>query len=204
MMKTAFYDGITEFIFVENQPQKADVIFLPGGAYPEAALYAARLYQECYAPLVLPSGKCSIMKGYFELSPQEAEKTPYAADGCRTEWEYLSRILQHSGVPRRAILREDRATYTYENAIYSRAALDAAGITVKKAILCCQAFHARRALMYYQEQFPETEILVCPIVTRGISRTTWMRTKAGIDIVLGEVERCGGQFHEILRRYADD
>ena len=37
MMKTAFYDGITEFIFVENQPQKADVIFLPGGAYPEAA-----------------------------------------------------------------------------------------------------------------------------------------------------------------------
>ena len=42
-MKTAFYDGITEFIFVENQPQKADVIFLPGGAYPEAALYAAIL-----------------------------------------------------------------------------------------------------------------------------------------------------------------
>lgn len=30
MMKTAFYDGITEFIFVENQPQKADVI-LPSG-----------------------------------------------------------------------------------------------------------------------------------------------------------------------------
>ena len=144
------------------------------------------------------------MKGCFELSPQEAEKTPYAAEGCRTEWEYLSRILQHSGVPRRAILREDRATYTYENAIYSRAALDAAGIAVKKAILCCQAFHARRALMYYQEQFPETEILVCPIVTRGISGTTWMKTKAGIDIVLGEVERCGGQFHEILRRYADD
>ena len=58
--------------------------------------------------------------------------------------------------------------------------------------------------MYYQEQFPETEIFVCPVVTRGISRTTWMQTKAGIDTVLGEVERCGGQFHEILRRYADD
>ena len=200
----AFYDGITEFIFVENQPQKADVIFLPGGAYPEAALHAAHLYQAHYASIVLPSGKYSIMKGHFELSPQEAEKTPYAAEGCQTEWEYLSRILQQNGVPRRAILREDRATYTYENAIYSRAALDAAGITVKKAILCCQAFHARRALMYYQEQFPETEILVCPIVTRGISGTTWMKTKAGIDIVLGEVERCGGQFHEILRRYADD
>ena len=137
----------------------------------------------------------------FELSPQEAEKTPYAAEGCRTEWEYLSRILQHSGVPRRAILREDRATYTYENAIYSRAALDAAGITVKKAILCCQAFHARRALMYYQEQFPETEFVVCPVVTRGIDRDTWMKTGEGIDTVLGEVERCGSQFHEILREH---
>ena len=139
------------------------------------------------------------MKGYFELSPQEAEKTPYAADGCRTEWEYLSRILQHSGVPRRAILREDRATYTYENAIYSRAALDAAGITVKKAILCCQAFHARRALMYYQEQFPETEILVCPVITRGISRDNWYQHETGIETVLKEVEHCGSQFGEIFR-----
>ena len=52
----AFYDGITEFIFVENQPQKADVIFLPGGAYPEAALHAAHLYQALYASIVLPSG----------------------------------------------------------------------------------------------------------------------------------------------------
>lgn len=99
-------------------------------------------------------------------------------------------------MPRRAILREDRATYTYENAIYSRAALDAAGITVKKAILCCQAFHARRALMYYQEQFPETEILGVSHRDTGDFRTTWWKTKAGIDIVLGEVERCRGQFHE--------
>lgn len=200
----AFYDGVTEFIFVEDQPQKADVIFLPGGAYPEAAFHAAQLYQAHYASLVLPSGRYSIMKGCFELSSQEARKTPYVAEDCRTEWEYLSRILQQNGVPRKAILREDRATYTYENAIYSRAALDAAGISVRRAILCCQAFHARRALMYYQEQFPETEIFVCPVVTRGISRTTWMQTEAGIDTVLGEVERCGGQFHEILRRNADD
>ena len=194
----AFYDGITQFIFVEDPPQKADVIFLPGGAYPEAALYAAQLYQARYAPIVLPSGKYSIVKGRFELSPQEAQKTPYAAEGCQTEWEYLSRILQQNGVPRKAILREDRAKYTYENAIYSRAVLDVAGITVKRAMLCCHAFHARRAFMYYQEQFPETEIFACPVVTRGISRSTWMQTEAGIETVLGEVERCGGQFHEIL------
>lgn len=196
----AFYDGITEFIFAETAPQKADVIFVPGGPYPEAALHAASLYRAHYAPLVLPSGRYSITKERFELSAQEAEKTPYAADGCRTEWEYLSRILQQNGVPRRAILREEQATYTYENAIYSRKVLDVAGISVKKAILSCQAFHARRALMYYQEQFPDTEIYVCPVVTRGISRSTWMQTREGIDTVLGEVRRCGEQFHELLEQ----
>ena len=163
-----------------------------------------KLYQECYAPLVLPSGKYSIMKkGALNCRHRKLKRRrmPQRAAGqsgniCR-------------GFYNTAVCRAERSCgrtgrRTRENAIYSRAALDAAGITVKKAILCCQAFHARRALMYYQEQFPETEILVCPIVTRGISGTTWMKTKAGIDIVLGEVERCGGQFHEILRRYADD
>ncbi|MFR3321765.1 MAG: hypothetical protein ACLTSZ_12320 [Lachnospiraceae bacterium] len=48
---------------------------------------------------------------------------------------------------------------------------------MKKAILCCQAFHARRALMYYQEQFPETEILVVSHRDTGISGTTWMKTR---------------------------
>lgn len=55
--------------------------------------------------------------------------------------------------------------------------------------------------MYYQEQFPETEFLVCPVVTRGISRESWYTTEDGIDTVLGEVERCGGQFHQIMRQY---
>ena len=55
--------------------------------------------------------------------------------------------------------------------------------------------------MYYQEQFPRTEFLVCPVVTRNISRDNWHRTDEGIDTVLGELERCGGQFHEIMRTH---
>ena len=54
--------------------------------------------------------------------------------------------------------------------------------------------------MYYQEQFPQVRILVCPVVTRGISRDTWYLTEEGIDTVLGELERCGGQFHQIMRQ----
>ena len=192
-----FYDWITEFIFVEHQPQQADIIFVPGGNYPDAAQYAAKLYQEGWAPYVMPSGRYSIVRGKFEL--------PDGTDaGFRTEWEYLKDILVQGAVPDQAILREDQATYTYENAIYSRKRIEKLGISVKRAILCCQAFHARRSLMYYKEQFPETEFLVCPVVTKGISRDNWFRTENGIDTVLGEVERSGAQFHEIMRMHMED
>lgn len=189
-MKTPFFQCITEFIFLENEPEKADVIFIPGGNYPEAARRAADLYRDGFAPLLLPSGRYSVLKGSFD-----------GPGGYETEWEYLASVLTAAGVPREAILKEDQATYTYENAIFSRRTAEAMGLSIKKAILCCQAFHARRCFLYYQEQFPQTEILVCPTVTRGISRDTWHQTEKGIDTVLGEMERCGGQFHEIMRGY---
>ena len=100
-----------------------------------------------------------------------------------------------------AILEERRATYTYENAIFSRRVTDAMGLTVERAILCPQACHARRALLYYEVLYPDTEFFVCPAVTRGISRDNWFLEDEKIDVVLGEMERCGSQFHEILREY---
>lgn len=187
-----FYDCITDFIFVEDEPQRSDIIFVPGGNYPQTARRAAALYHEGYAPYILPSGKYSILKGKFEAG-EDAQK-------YSTEWAYLRAVLLGEGVPDDVVLREDEATYTYENAIFSRKRTEALGIPVRRAILCCQAFHARRSLMYYQEQFPETEIFVCPVVTKGISRDTWHEMPQGIDTVLGELERCGGQFHEILRK----
>ena len=225
-----FYDYMTEFIFVEHQPEKADIIFVPGGNYPDSARYAAQLYKEGWAPYVMPSGKYSIVTGKFVLAEQmqdaghsekrsdcqnadcqrvndqkpkgNDEKSDLSDEVYETEWDYLKGILIQNGVPSEAVLKENEATYTYENAIYSRKKLDEMGIIVKKAILCCQAFHARRCLLYYQEQFPETEFMVCPVVTKGISRENWYQTEYGIQTVLGEIERCGAQFHEIMKRNA--
>lgn len=187
-----FFQCISDFIFMEDKPEKADVIFVPGGNYPDAALHAAKLYREGWAPYVLPSGRYSILTGKFENPDFE------------TECDYLFSILQQNGVPDHALIREDQATFTYENAKYSQKRLAELGITAKKAILCCQAFHARRSFLYYQEQFPDTEIFVCPIVTKGISKDTWYQTELGIDTVLGEMERCGGQFHQIMREHMND
>lgn len=197
-MRKMFYDYITDFIFVEDVPRQADIIFLPGGNYPEAAIHAASLYQAGYAPLIMPSGKYSVLKGYFE---PESKPEWLRGESFSSECDFLSRILYQLNVPAEAVVGEDQATYTYENAICSRKKTEELGLHIRRAIISCQAFHARRCLLYYQEQFPKTEFLVCPVVTKGISRTFWHRTEYGIETVLGEVERCGAQFHEIMKQY---
>jgi uncharacterized SAM-binding protein YcdF (DUF218 family) len=186
--------AITEFIFVEDSPQKADLIFVPGGDYPDAAIHAAELYREGYADRILPSGKFSILKDRFTPAASVPGEEHYL-----TECAYLCHILREHGVPEEALLREEEAAYTWQNAVFSRRKVEEEGLTVRRAMIACQAFHARRCLMYYQEQFPETELLVCPVVTKNTGKDNWYRTPSGIDTVLGELERCGGQFHEIMK-----
>ena len=187
---------ITDFIFLEDAPQKADVIFIPGNGHAEPSELAAQLYREGYAPLVLPSGRHAI--GSSGFVGQKSGSRVYDGE-FKTEWAYMRHILIENGVPESAILREDEATYTYQNAINSRKRTDSEGISVRRAILCCMPVHARRARMYYETLFPDAELFVCPVKDADITRENWMREPAGIDRVLGEMERCGGQFHDILK-----
>ncbi len=182
-----FIQDMTEFIFVEHKPQRADIIFIPGSSWGELAETAAGLWKEGYAPLVLPSGKYGKLAGKCSIP------------GFETEWDFLRDILLREGVDEEAILEEKQATYTYENAIFSRQVTDARGLEIRRAILCCQSYHARRSLLYYEILYPDTEFFVCPTKTRGIDRDNWYQSEKGIELVLGELKRCGGQFHEILR-----
>ena len=54
MFPAAVIRDITDFIFVEHEPKKADIIFVPGSSYPDHTEHAAKLYREGYAPYVLP------------------------------------------------------------------------------------------------------------------------------------------------------
>lgn len=195
-MNQAFLDQITEFVFAEHKLQQADIIFIPGSGHPQLAEEAARLYHQGWAPWILPSGRYSITTGKFSgvLDKQECYQGSY-----ETEWDFLSQVLQEKGVPGTAILKEDRATYTYENAIYSRQVTDSMGLEIKKAILCSKPYHARRCLLYYQLLYPDTRFMVYPIKDSKIQRDNWSLTEEGTRLVFGELERMGTQFHEIMR-----
>ena len=53
--------------------------------------------------------------------------------------------------------------------------------------------------MYYQTLYPDAELLVCPAPGAAVTAENWFTEPDGIDAVLGELERCGGQFHDILK-----
>lgn len=125
-----FLSNFTDFIFLEDEPQEADIIFVPGNGFPQMAERAAVLWKEGYAPRVLPSGRYSVLTGKFAGVQAEIQK--YSGE-YETEWDFLYDVLIKNGVDGQAVLKENQATYTYQNAIYSRKVTDAAGIEVKKS-----------------------------------------------------------------------
>lgn len=187
---------VERFIFLEDEPVKADIIFVPGNGHAAPSERAAALYRQGFAPYVLPSGRYAI--GLSAFAGQVSGTRRYEGQ-FQTEWAFMRHILTENGVPESAVLREDEATYTYQNAINSRRRTDALGLDIRSAIICCRPVHARRAKMYYETLFPEAKLIVCPAGEDAVTRESWMRSEEGIDAVLGELERCGSQFHAISR-----
>lgn len=192
-------DDITDFIFLEDIPpgdgismeeKHSDVIFIPGGSYPELPERAAELWKAGYAPYIVPSGRYSVTVGKFAGAKSKADV--YGKDYA-TECEFYTDVLLSKGVALDGIFPEAEAQFTAENARFSRKILDGKGIHPKKAILCCKGYHSRRCLMYYQLNFPETEFLIAPVYV-DVTRENWYRTKRGQEKVLGELKRLGTQF----------
>ena len=182
-----FIKDVTDFIFLSDAPERADIIFIPGGSYPELPEYAAKLWREGFAPLVLPTGKYSIKRGRFYGVRAKADV--YDGDYL-TECAFMTDVLQKNGVPAAAILQEDRSEYTRQNAFFAREVTDAAGLRVRRAVIVCKGYHARRCLTYWRMAYPETAFFVCPVDPSGITKENWFRTKEGLRRVLGELARC--------------
>lgn len=198
MMDKQFACDIGDFIFVSHEPSHVDAIFIPGGPDPELAEYAAELYAKGYSALLIPSGKYGIKLGRFSgvRSKSEQYDLPY-----ETECAFMTDVLMRCGVPSQAILGENQAMHTKDNAFLTRMLTDRHGIVIRKAIVVCKSFHARRCQMLYQLAYPEAQIAICPVDCCGITKENWATFAYGIERVLGELARCGNQFSDDIREY---
>ncbi|WP_040327905.1 YdcF family protein [Clostridium ihumii] len=189
-------DDIGNFIFLEDKPERSDIIFIPGGSYSELGERAATLYQNGYANLILPSGKYNPKRGCF-AGP--SSKINIYNEEYKTEWEFFKGVLLKNNVDENAILKEDCAENTYENAFKSRQVTDELGLDIRKAIICCKSFHSRRSYMYYKWAYPETKLIMCTSDVNDIKKTNWFETDKGIEKVMNELSKCGSQFKSYFK-----
>ena len=192
-MNQRIINDITNYIFVADQPRKADVILLPGSSDPAIPEKAVELFANGFAPFIIPSGGVSIKTGKFGGVKR---KTDIYNGDYPTDCSFYTDVLLKNRVPLSAIIDEDKSGFTKENATLSRKAADERGLDVHTAIVVCKSFHACRCLMCYQFAFPKAEIIIVPVNVYGISRENWYTQEYGIERVLGELARCGNQFVE--------
>lgn len=184
-------EDISNFIFINDVPQKSDIIFIPGTSKSAITEKAARLYRLGYAKYVLPSGMYSSKIGKF--ASDKIDDPKYYGE-YNTEFEFCKSILIKNGVPESAVICENKATNSMENAEFSARVINALGIEINTAILCCQSFHARRAFMSYSRHFPTAKIFVVPTDTQGITKNNWFLTEKSYRKVMNELTKCGKYF----------
>ncbi len=200
-MDSRIIADITNFIFISDEPEKADAIFLPGGSHPNQPEYAAELYHRGFAKWLVPSGGVSVKRDKW---PGVRAKADIYTGNYQSDCEFFTDVFIKSGVPISAIIGEDKSGHTRDNAFLSRKAVDEKGIDIKTALIVCKAFHARRCLMLYQMAFPDVRIKVCPVHCYNITKDNWYKSEYGIDRVLGELSRCGNQFVGDIKQYITD
>jgi len=180
------FDCISKFIFVEADVGKSDVILIPGASQSQLMEKAAELYNRGFAKYILPSGGAN-----------------YKLPNYESEWDYLKTIGIQLGVPEKAILKEDKAQNTFENAQFSWELLQKLSIQIKNVILVCKAYHSRRALLTYQSVFPlNINFYIAPVIDkRGISKENWFLNEDSISIVMNEVVKIGSYFEDKISKW---
>lgn len=100
----------------------------------DRVLYAAMLYHQGKAPVILLSGGSIDWMETGESSPAED----------------MAQLLENLGVPRDALWLEEQSLNTYENALYSRQILEQNGI--ESILLVTSALHMPRAVALFEKQ----------------------------------------------------
>ena len=168
-----------ELLIVRTDIPSADaiVIFSGSATYIERADWAAKLYREGRAPLIVLTND-GLISGW----DRREERNPYF-------YELASRRLQQQGVPANRIeLANGLALGTYEESLLIRD--HASSHNLKKLLLVTSAYHSRRALWSMRRACAGSNIQVGidppPPGSQTPSPWRWWSRRWGWKVVAGE------------------
>jgi hypothetical protein len=165
---------ITDLLFVDDGPEHAGLALVFDSIEPECssqrARHAVRLYQAGFVPRVLLSGGGS------------HRDTPETAPGV------MLRVVSGLGVPRKAVLVEDRSRNTFENVANSVALLrdlDLLEKTTTVLLVSCP-WHMRRVSLTARAGFPGHVRLRCCPHRESCTAGSWRASRVCRERVVGE------------------
>lgn len=123
----------------------------------DRVLYAAHLYKEGKAPLIIATGG---RISWLQNAPPEANS--------------MKRLLTEIGVPASVIIEETQSLNTHQNAVYTQKILEKRGIT--RSLLVTSAVHMPRARLTFEKQGIEvipapTDFLVTKMDWKQLQQT---------------------------------
>lgn len=154
---------------------KADCILVLGSHDLRVAERGANLYLEGWAPIIIFSGGLgNLTKGIWEVS--EAEK--FAA------------IAQEMGVPKSAILIENKSTNTGENILFTQELLKKYELNPQSFIVVQKPYMERRSYATFKKYWPEKKIIVTsPQIPLLEYPNNEISLEKVINIMVGDLQR---------------
>ncbi len=166
---------IWDYHHLNHTLEKSDLILALGSNDIRVAEYAADLYLQGFAPVLMFSGNVgALTKDQF----------------TKLEAEVFADVARQKGVPDSAIILEPESTNTGENIDFSRCILAERGIDPSSIILVQKPYMERRAFATFRKRWPEKNLIVTspPIPFSEYPNELLPRDKV-INIMVGDLQR---------------
>ena len=175
----ALAETLWRYHHVDHQLSHADAVLVLCSHDTAVAARGAELYLHGWAPLVIFSGGLGSITRHLWREP---------------EADQFARIATGMGVPRDAILIENRSTNTGENVQFTKQLVAEHGLALQRFIVVQKPYMERRSYATFRKVWPEKEVIVTsPQVAmddylRGYSNGA-LSVDEVISIMVGDLQR---------------
>lgn len=135
-------ETLWDYMQLKQSLTQAGCILVLGSNDVRVAAYAAQLYHQGLAPVMIFSGG----RGRF------------TQDFTTSEAETFAQVAIDLGVPQQDILLETQSTNSGENIRFSAALIEQHGLQIQSVLLVQKPYMERRALATFQRQWPNSDV----------------------------------------------
>lgn len=175
-MHISTINAINELLFIQDQPERVDLIFVLGSREMNVIKKAVELFHNNFSPMLLISGGIHENRTY-----------------TTKEADLFKEYALQQNISESNIIIESDATNTKENFTFTKKLIEEKiGFkNLNKVMLIIKNFHCRRALMTAKQWWPKhIEYIIIPIMDeRNIQPDNWWLNEISKTRVLDELRR---------------